>query len=329
MSGVTSIPGLTVGHWTDGEAATGCTVVLCPEGAVAGIDVRGTSPGTRETDLLHPVCRIRQVHAVVLAGGSAYGLAAADGVMRWLEERGHGHRIAGQVVPIVPAAVLFDLTVGRSDVRPTAEAGYAACESASSGPVAQGNVGAGAGAAAGKLLGAVQATKTGLGSAEASLPGGLVVAALVAVNPLGDVIDPDRGTVLAGARTDADSTKFADSWEIALLQQSLSPADLGANTTLAVVATNARLSKAEATKVAQMAQAGLTRAVRPAHTHFDGDTIFALSYGALQADVSLLGAMAAEVLAAAILEGVRSAEPAAGLPCSRQLLQAGGKENHR
>src|SRR5215471_16038601 len=196
---LTDVPGLQVGHWTTLEAATGCTVVLCPTGCVAGVDVRGTAPGTRETDLLNPVCLVDKVHALVLSGGSAFGLSAADGVMRWLEERGFGLDVGTAKVPIVPAAVLFDLSLGRPDVRPGSAAGYSACELASDGPVLQGNVGAGTGATSGKILGFAQATKTGLGSASREISNGVVVSALVAVNAFGNIYDPQNQSIIAGA----------------------------------------------------------------------------------------------------------------------------------
>jgi L-aminopeptidase/D-esterase-like protein len=309
---LTAIPSLSVGHWTNTEAATGCTVVLCPQGAVAGVDVRGSGPGTREIALLDPVCSVQKVHAIVLSGGSAFGLAAADGVMRWLEERGHGFDVGVAKVPIVPAAILFDLGIGRADVRPDAVAGYLACQAASSAAVAQGNVGAGTGATVGKMLGFGQATKGGLGS-------GIVVSALVAVNAVGDVIDPATNKIIAGARRPvvggfADSMAFAES----RLGQTLTEM-ANRNTTLAVVATNVALSKVECTKVAQMAHDGLARTIRPVHTAFDGDTIFALSAGDKEGDASLIGAVAAEVLAQAVLNAAWAAEKLHGIPAARDL----------
>jgi L-aminopeptidase/D-esterase-like protein len=311
---LTDVPGLKVGHWTNLEAATGCTVVLCPDGAVAGVDVRGTAPGTRETDLLNPICLVERVQAILLSGGSAFGLAAADGVMRWLEERGFGFETGVARVPIVPAAILFDLGVGRSDVRPDATAGYAACEAATMTPQAQGNVGAGTGASVGKILGFRQATKTGLGTASQRLGDQLIVAALVAVNAFGDVYDPQTQRIIAGVRSPAGG--YANTVEIMIALAGQEPANFrpGTNTTLAVVATNAQLSKNEATKMAQMAQAGLARTLRPSHTHLDGDTIFALSYGRQKADINLLGTVAADVLAEAVVLAVKTAEPLAGLP---------------
>ncbi len=320
---LTAIPGLRVGHWTDLDAGTGCTVVLCPQGAVAGVDVRGGAPGTRETALLSPTCSMERVHAVLLSGGSAYGLAAADGVMRWLEERGYGFDVGVAKVPIVPAAVLFDLPVGRADVRPDAAAGYAACQAATDAPVAQGNVGAGTGASCGKALGFARATKAGLGSAAIRLAGGVIVAALAAVNAFGDVIDPQSGRILAGARH-LDDGGFADTMAYLANADSLAIARLaehrrGQNTTLAVVATNASLSKSHMTKVAQMAHDGLARVIRPIHTMLDGDAIFALSLGEQRADVSVIGALAAEAVAQAVVNAVWAAEPLGGLPCARGL----------
>lgn len=320
-NGLTDIPGLSVGHWTNLEAVTGCTVVLCPTGAVAGVDVRGTAPGTRETDLLNPICMVEKIHAILLGGGSAFGLAAADGVMCWLEERGHGFEVGVAKVPIVPAAILFDLGLGRADVRPDAAAGYAACEAATTGPVAQGNVGAGTGATVGKILGLAQATKTGLGTASTALAEGIFVAALVAVNAFGDVYNPQTQKIIAGTRHPAGG--FADSVQCLKETISQNPADFaaGTNTTLAVVATNVKLNKSQVTKMAQMAQAGLTRTIRPVHTHFDGDTVFALSYGDKVADLNLVGAVAADVLAEAVVSAVQTAEPLGGLPASRSLVR--------
>ncbi|MFQ5342280.1 MAG: P1 family peptidase [Anaerolineae bacterium] len=297
---LTAIPGIHVGHWTNLEAATGCTVVLCPDGATAGVAVRGGGPGTRETDLLRPETMVQQVHAVVLSGGSAFGLAAADGVMRWLEEHDIGFDVGVTKVPIVPAAILFDLLVGRHDVRPDAEAGYAACESATDAPVAEGNVGAGTGATVGKLMGPFSAMQGGLGSAVVRLGNGVVVGALAVVNCLGDVIDPATGEIVAGARSPDGS------W----LDTAARLIEMGAlpqfgNTTLAVVATDAELTQAQCTAVANMAHTGLARAIRPAHTLLDGDTIFALSTGDRQADVNALGAAAAETVSQAILRAVK------------------------
>lgn len=304
-----------MGHWTHASGSTGCTAVLTRSGAVAGVDVRGGGPGTRETDLLKPEASVESVHAVVLSGGSAYGLAAADGVMRFLEGEGVGFPVGGSVVPIVPAAILFDLGVGDPTVRPNAESGFLAAESASSEPVAVGSVGAGAGASVGKMFGPERAMRGGLGSAAVTLPDGLVVGALAAVNALGDIVDPARGAIVAGAR-DSDGVGFADSME-ALRRGTWNSPPAAGNTTLGVVAANVSWTKAQATKVAQMAQDGLARAIRPAHMPFDGDTVFALGTGGREANarlVGMIGALAADVLAQAILAGVRAAEDGFGLP---------------
>ncbi len=316
---LTDVPGLAVGHWTDLEAATGCTVILCPpQGAVAGVDVRGFAPGTREIVLLDPVYTVDRVHAILLSGGSAFGLAAADGVMRWLEERGRGFETGVAKVPIVPAAILFDLAIGRADVRPDGAAGYAACGAATTQPVVQGCVGAGTGATVGKLLGLPNATKGGIGSASRRLENGVMIGALVAVNPVGDVVNPESGRILAGARRPDGG--FANSMTLieARLGQSF-PDIVSSNTTLAVVATNATLTKAGATKVARMAHDGLARAIRPIHTSFDGDTVFALSVGDLAADAGLVGALAADVLAEAVINAVRAAQSLHGIPATRDL----------
>ncbi len=319
MSGsLTDVAGLSVGHWTDAEAATGCTVVLCDgEGAVAGVDVRGSAPGTRETDLLDPVNAVQRVHAVLIAGGSAFGLDAATGVMRWLEARGRGLEVGPLRVPIVPAAVLFDLPVGRPDVRPDAAAGEAACAAATPGPVAQGCAGAGTGATVGKLLGSERATKSGLGTASLRLAGGATVGALVAVNAAGDVVDPAGGAVLAGPRLDGGGFVRTSAW----LREHPPRIGLGASTTLAIVATDAELTKAEAAKVARMAHDGLARTIDPVHTMLDGDTVFALATGAAgsRADVSTVGAAAATALAEAVLAAVREATSLAGVPAVRDL----------
>jgi L-aminopeptidase/D-esterase-like protein len=313
--GLTAVTGIKVGHHTLTERPTGCTVILTEAGAVAGVDVRGGAPGTRETDLLDPVNMVQKVHAIVLSGGSAFGLDSASGVMRYLEEKGVGFDAFVAKVPIVPAAILFDLGVGgRPKIRPTAECGYAAAQAAADGPVAEGSVGAGAGATVGKTGGPARAMKAGIGSAAIALPNGLVVAALVAVNAVGDIIDPATGRVVAGVRN-ADGKGFADARSLlrsgALARRD--PPKPGENTTIGVVATNAVLTKVEATKMAQMAHDGFARAISPVHTPGDGDTIFALATGTLagEANAGLVGALAAEAMADAI---VRAATQAAGLP---------------
>src|SRR5690606_26765092 len=321
--GLTAVEGIEVGHFTLSERPTGCTVILTRSGAVAGVDVRGGGPGTRETDLLNPVNMVQEVHAVVLSGGSAFGLDAAQGVVRWLEERGIGFPTGVARVPIVPSAILFDLGVGgKPHVRPTAECGYRAAERASSGPVEEGSVGAGAGATVGKMAGPGRSMKGGIGTASITLPSGLTVAALVAVNPVGDVIDPATGRVIAGVRTE-DGRGLADVRKL-LRSGALIRGRSGAgveNTTIGVVATNAKLNKAQANKVAQMAHSGYSRAIYPVHTPADGDAIFALAAGAYDGpfDVGLIGALAADVMADAIVRAVREATGVAGIPAVRDL----------
>jgi len=325
---ITDIAGLQVGHYTDSRRPTGCTVLLCEGGGVAGVDVRGAAPGTRETDLLHPLATIETVHALLLTGGSAFGLDAAGGVMRWLEERGRGVAVGPARVPIVPAAVLFDLWVGDARIRPDAAAGYAACEAASAAHPAQGSVGAGAGASVGKLFGIQHAMKGGIGSASLKV-GAVTVAALVAVNAVGDVVDPASGRVVAGARGDDGRTPLDT---VAALIDGQGPAALleGLATTIGIVATDARLSKAQANKLASMAHDGLARSINPVHTASDGDALFALATGgsgrgiANPSQLSALGALAAEVTARAVLNAVRAATGVAGpglpeLPSARDL----------
>lgn len=319
-SGLTAVGGLKVGHFTLSERPTGCTVILAEQGAVAGVDVRGAAPGTRETDLLDPVNMVPAVHAIVLAGGSAFGLDAASGVMRWLEEHDIGFDVRVAKVPIVPAAILFDLGVGDAKIRPTADCGYRAAAAATSGPVSEGDVGAGAGATVGKLLGAGRAMKGGIGTASVTLPDGLIVSALVAVNAVGDVIDPATGQVVAGARTE-DGKGLADARKLLREGATRARARVGENTTIGVVATNARLTKAQATKVAQMAHDGYARAIAPVHSMNDGDVIFSLATGTLAADgdVTTIGALAADVMAEAIVRAVRASRGLPGFPAVRDL----------
>lgn len=308
---LTAIPGISVGHDTDLEGCTGCSVVLCPPGTVGGVDQRGGGPGTRETDLLRPDRHVDSVHAVLLAGGSAYGLAAATGVMRWLEERETGYRTGdGAIVPIVPAAILYDLGIGAADARPDESAGYRACVAAASEPVAEGSVGAGTGCRVCSLAGNERASKGGIGSACVDAGEGLLVAALVAVNALGEVLD-ERGEILAGLRRRPDSGEFVP--VLRELKALLASRQTRSNTVIGVVATNARLSKGETCRVAQMAGAGVARAVRPAHTAHDGDTMFALATGPLKADASVVGAFAAEAVASAIRRALRAASTLGGV----------------
>ena len=304
---LTRVPGIKVGHVTDIEGATGCTVVMCPPKTVGAVDVRGGAPGTRETDLLQPQNLVEEVTAIVLSGGSAFGLATADGVMRWHDEHQIGYESGtGFIVPIVPAAILFDLAIGTPNVRPTAEMGYQACDNATSDPVTQGSVGAGTGARVGAMLGNVRATKGGIGSAAIALDNGLVIAALIAVNAVGDVID-EQGQILAGLRTeDGDGFVGMLNAMTAMFTAHTQP-DSRENTVIGVVASNAKLSKAHTYKVAQLAHDGIARAVNPSHTMFDGDTIFALSTGEIPTHPTLVGAYAAEVVAQAIRNAVRYA----------------------
>jgi L-aminopeptidase/D-esterase-like protein len=323
---VTDVAGIKVGHFTDSRRPTGCTVILCEEGAVGGVDVRGAAPGTRETDLLNPINTVQQVHAVVLAGGSAFGLDTATGVMRYLEERGIGFDTRVARVPIAPAAVLFDLGVGDPKIRPDAEAGYRACKAATTDPPAEGNVGAGAGATVGKLFGMDRAMKGGLGAASIKLPIGkdgkssLTVGAIVAVNAVGDVIDSSTGKVIAGART-KDGKALLGSMNAILRGEPLPPLLGGSATTIGVVATDVKLDKAQATKVAQMAHDGLARVIYPVHTAADGDTIFALATGksSRQPNVTLIGALAAEAMAQAVVRAVKAAKRIEGLPSAAEL----------
>lgn len=318
---LTAIPGIRVGHAHNLNGPTGCTAILCPPQTVGGVDQRGGAPGTRETDLLRPLHRVEYVHAVLLAGGSAYGLDAAGGAMRYLEERGIGHDVGVGVVPIIPAAILFDLDLGDPAIRPDAGMGYAACAAASAEPVIEGCAGAGAGAQVGRLLGPGFACKSGIGSAVIDLGDGLLVGALFAVNAVGDVVD-DHGTILAGTRQPPAGDTFAGALTIL---PSLARMDVphGDNTVIGVVATNAHLTKEETNKVAQMAQDGLARALRPAHTMLDGDTVFALSTGtAGRANVSIIGAFAAEATAQAIRRAVQHATPLGGLPTGDSIQSA-------
>ena len=324
--GLTDVQGLKVGSYTLAEKPTGCTVVLAAEGTTGGVDVRGGAPGTRETDLLSPVNHVQRVDAIVLSGGSAFGLDAAMGAVRWLEEHNIGYPAGGVKVPIVPAAILFDLPfAGKPNVRPTADCGYKASVAANDGPVEQGTVGAGAGATVGKMGGPGKSMKGGLGSASIKLPDGLVVAALVATNGVGDVIDPYTGEVVAGARGE-DGKSFIDARKLlrsGALARNRQPRT-GENTTIGVVATNAVLTKVQAQKMAQMAHDGFARAISPVHTTGDGDTIFSLATGALPGEVndarlSQIGALAAEAMADAILRSVREATTAGGVPALRDL----------
>ena len=321
---ITDVPGIRVGHWTDRRAATGCTVVLCEKGAVGGVDVRGGAPGTRETDLLRPGTLVQGIHAVLLTGGSAWGLDAAGGVMRYLEERGVGFVYGAGPVPVVVGAVLYDLRLGRGDVRPDAEAGYRACRAAKAGAVAQGSVGAGTGATVGKALGMERCLKGGLGTASEALPsaaGELAVGALVAVNCFGEVVDPASGRVVAGPR--AEGGGFASTVDVL---RGLGQAPwAGESTTLAVVATNARLTKEYACRLASVAHDGLARAIRPLHTMGDGDVVFTMATGQVAVEpmrYPALEALAAQAVERAVLKAVREARGLAGVPSAAEWSAA-------
>jgi L-aminopeptidase/D-esterase-like protein len=314
---ITDVRGIRAGHATDEAGLTGCTVVLCEGGAVGGVDQRGGAPGTRETDLLRPMHLVQKVHGVVLAGGSAFGLAAADGVMRYLAERKTGVRFGGAVVPVVPAAILFDLGLGRADAYPDANMGHAACQAAGTGRLAEGNVGAGTGCSVGRLLGAGHATKTGIGGASIDLGGGLVVGAVIAVNALGDVVD-EQGQILAGVRK-LRGAGFAGSLSVLRSRIGKLAMQVGGATVIGVVATTALLNKEQANKVAQMAHDGLARSVRPAHTMYDGDTLFCLATGRVRASVTVVGAYAAELVAQAIVRAATTATGAGGLPAGAEV----------
>ena len=304
---ITRVAGIEVGHFTDARRPTGCTVVMAREGAVGGVDVRGAAPGTRETDLLDPCNLVEKVHAIVLAGGSAWGLEAATGAVRWLEERGVGFDVAVGRLPIVPAAVLFDLLVGDMRIRPDAAAGYAACAAASSADPAEGNVGAGAGAVVGKVFGIQHAMKGGVGTASITVDG-VTVGALIACNALGDVIDPDTAQVMAGARTD-DGRALRDTRRALLCGQPPQPLLAGTNTTIGVVATDAILTKAQAHRLAISAHDGLARSINPVHTMSDGDTLFSLGTGRAGKSLGMmvLATMAAEATARATVRAVQAA----------------------
>jgi len=341
LNSITDVPGIKVGHADDAGALTGCTVILCDgpsgSGAVGGVDQRGGAPGTREVDALHPMHLVQKAHAVVLSGGSAFGLDAATGAVKWLEERGVGFDVHVAKVPIVPAAILFDLGIGRADVRPDAAMGYRACQNASAARPQEGNAGAGMGCTVGKILGPGQAMKGGIGTASADLGGGVVVGAIVAVNAFGDVVE--NGKIVAGARSKnigpvhlGAPGYFADTLTVmtqiaargkTILHFARGGDPLGGgtgNTVIGVVATNTKLTKEEVNKVAQMAHDGLARTIRPAHTMLDGDTLFALATGDKSADVNIIGAYAAEVVAQAILNGVRAAEAVPGWPAVKSSV---------
>jgi L-aminopeptidase/D-esterase-like protein len=314
LNSICDVPGVLVGHAQDQAGGTGCTVIIVPDGAVCGVAVAGGAPGTRETDCLNPLNLIQTVNAVYLGGGSAYGLAGADGVMRWCEENGKGLDVGVGVVPIVPGAVLFDLPVGNPSSRPDAEMGYQACVNATSDNTSMGNVGAGTGASIGKARGLPGMMKGGLGTFSVRI-GELVVGAIVAVNCFGDVVDRENGRIIAGTRSENDPNgRGGFRGTLNFLKESGGSNPLKSNTTIGVVATNAALTKTQAAKVAAMAHDGFARAINPIHTMYDGDSIFCLSTGKMDGDVTLIGSLAAEVMSGAIVEGIKAAKSAYGLP---------------
>ena len=315
---IVDVLGIKVGHSQDLKAGTGCTVVICEKGAVAGVDVRGGAPGTRETDLLNPVNLIDKAHAIYLGGGSAFGLDGVSGVMKYLEEKGIGFDVVLTKVPIVPGAVLFDLGVGDYRVRPDARMGYDACLNASDAEVRQGNIGAGAGATVGKIFGGLRCMKSGLGTASFKSQE-LIIGAIVAVNCLGDVIDPENGEIIAGVLTE-DKKGFANTMSFLRNFPQKTKDNFSKNTTIGVIATNAKLTKAGATKVAMMAQDGYARTISPAHTMFDGDTIFCMATGEVEAGANVAGAIAAEVMARAIVKAIKNTEPLFKLKSYKDLF---------
>ncbi|MBI9102534.1 MAG: P1 family peptidase [Spirochaetales bacterium] len=320
---ITDVPGIRVGHIENLEGATGCTVILCEDGAIAGVDVRGGAPGVREIATLDPVNFVDTVHAIYLGGGSAYGLDGASGVMQYLEEQGKGLDVGVGIVPIVPGAVLFDLPVKRHDIRPDKAMGYAACLDAAGtdyeSEIRMGNVGAGTGATIGKPAGPAYIMKGGLGTASRKL-GDLIIGAIVAVNCFGDIIDPSTGKIIAGALNESKDG-FPGSLNVISKTPAEEPSVLKSNTTIGAIATNGKFTKPQMTKIAQMAHDGFARTINPIHTMYDGDTIFALSTGEVTADVTTLGAVAAEVMAEAVLNGIKAAESAFGIPGYKEIKE--------
>ncbi|MFT9496411.1 P1 family peptidase [Anaerosolibacter sp.] len=318
---ITDVAGIHVGQVSDHQAQTGCTVILCGDGAVCGVEVRGSAPGTRETDLLEPHMLVDQVHGVFLGGGSAFGLAVGDGMMQYLEEKGIGFDVGVTKVPIVTGAVLFDLHMGSYQIRPDAGMGYEACRQASQQKISEGNYGAGTGATVGKVLGHEQAMKGGIGSASITLDNGLVVGAIVAVNAFGDIRDWQSGKIFAGAR-EKETGELIDTCSYLKQHFQTNLAFKRDNTTIGAIATNAKLSKAECKKLAQMSMNGLVKVISPFGSTLDGDTVFALSKGTHSADLNLLGIMAAEAMAIAVNRGIQGAQSTGGIPSTRDYLGA-------
>ncbi len=320
-STITSVEGLEVGHYTDRDNATGCTVVICRRGAAGGVDVRGGSPGTRETDLLRPMHRVDKVHAIVLSGGSAFGLDAASGVMGYLAEQDVGVRLGSAVIPIVSSAILFDLGLVTSRIRPGPEQGRAACLAATTAPVEEGSFGAGTGATVGKAKGIDRAVKSGIGSASLTLPGGVVVSALVAVNAYGGVVDHRSGCIVAGPRAE-DGTGFLDTVDLLLRDAPGNEAPPLTNTTIGVVATNANITREDANFLARVSHDGLALTIRPCHTMRDGDTMFAMATGLSDrsVDMTSLSAAAVETTARAVLRAVHTASGLGGVPAASEII---------
>jgi L-aminopeptidase/D-esterase-like protein len=326
QNSITDVGNLLVGHDQNSEALTGCTVILSPRGAVAGVCQRGGAPGTRETDLLRPMHMIQKVHAILLAGGSAYGLDAAGGVMHWLENKNIGFNTGSSVVPIVPAAVIFDLALGNFKIRPDAEMGYQACENATKTTTVQGNIGAGSGASVGKIFGMAKAMKSGIGTSSHQIGGGAIIGAIAVVNAFGDIVDKRSRQIIAGVRNinmnsaGLDSQEyFANTLEVmnSIIGRGILSFAGKQNTVIGVIATNVKLTKEEANKFAESASDGITLAVQPAFTMLDGDTVFSLSTGFKRLDLNILCAFAPLVFADAILNAVLAAEPAGGLPSAK------------
>jgi L-aminopeptidase/D-esterase-like protein len=319
---ITDVPGFQVGHAQDTKGATGCTVILCPPGTVGGVDVRGSAAGTRQIDSLQPFHFVDEVHAVLLSGGSAFGLDSSGGVAEFLEEKSIGYQTSAGKVPIVPTAIIYDLGLGEGKVRPDKKMGFQACANAKAGPVSEGSIGAGTGASVGKLFGIPFATKGGIGTASLLSPSGVIVGALVVVNAFGDVVDPQNRKIIAGARDPKNPDRFVDS--AAMIKKGAAMPKWNAgfqNTTLGVIATNVKLSKRQTSKVAQMAQSGLVRTISPIHSTVDGDLVFALSTGEMQEDVNTIGLMAEEALALAVVRAIRSADGLGLLPAHKDLVR--------
>lgn len=321
INAITSIEGIKVGHAQDEQGLTGCTVILCEDGAVGGMDQRGNATSSRQVDAMRPSHIVEKVHGVMLSGGSAFGLDTASGAMRYLEEKGIGFEYGPARIPTVPTAILFDLRLSGDTARPDAEMGYQACLNASNTAPAEGNQGAGSGATVGKILGMKRAMKSGIGTAAIEIGEGVIVGAIVAVNAFGDVLDPTSGEIVAGARSNEGDALFADTLKVmrALVGQKLTERMSDDNTVIGVVATNAEFNKIEVTKLAQMSQNGVVRTIRPAHTTGDGDTMFALATGQVKAEVNIVGAYAAQVVSEAILRAVRAAESVGDLPAVRDM----------